>query len=87
MYIVIGAFLFVCCVAVFIVNILLPNKAKQTRDIPYAKLILPLILCVLLFFFAKGMLPSIQGKVVYYISLFGIIYYLIAIIYKKFCSL
>lgn len=86
MYTLICAFLVVCCITVFIVNILSPNKVTQTRDIPYAKLILPLILCILLFFFAKGMLPSIQGKVVYSISLFGIIYYLIAILYKKFCS-
>ena len=86
MYILICAFLVVCCIAVFILNILTPNKAKQARDIPYAKLILPLILSVLLFFFAKGMLPSIQGRVVYCLSIFGIFYYTIAIIYKKFRS-
>lgn len=86
MYIVISAFLIVCCVAVFIVNISKPNKATQIREVPYSKLILPLILSVLLFAFSKGMLPSIQGRVVYYLSVFGIFYYTIAIIYKKFRS-
>ena len=86
MYIVIVAFLNVCCVAVFIMNILKPNKATQMREVPYIKLVLPLILSVFLFFFAKGMLPSIQGRFVYCLSIFGILYYTIAIIYKKFRS-
>ena len=84
MYIVIGTFLFVCCVAVFIVNVLKPNKATQMRDIPYIKLILPLLLSVLLFFFSKGMLPSIKGRLIHCLSLLGIITYTIIIIYKKF---